>query len=253
MTRAHRYFILFAIVWSALANASAGQTTAPATDPAGVAPREAVKAFRAALEANDAHALAEMTWATDDSRRKLADACARVIVAGKRVADAAAERFGRGGAGAGEPITRGGLGALDQELRAIDEAPVSEAGDVATIALPSPPSRGDRPPRVLTLRRRATDGKWFVDVLEFAGFADQDADPLEPGEADARIDLLYRLSRGLAEVADDCAAGRYRTAGDVRAAVQDRFHGAVQKSMEAMDSTRPSTRSSAGSVTQPER
>lgn len=223
-------------------------TSQPDLGTAGAGSRQALKQFRVALDANDSSALASMTWATDDSRRKLADACARVVVAGKRVADAAAERFGHAGGG-GEPIARGGLGALEQELRAIDDAPVSEAGDVATIALP--PGRGDRP-RVLTLRRRAEDGKWFVDVLEFAGFADTN-DPLDPGEADARIDLLYRLARGLGEVADDCAAGRYRTVGDVRAAVQDRFHGAVQKSMEAMDSTRPSTRSSPGSATQSER
>jgi hypothetical protein len=263
-------FVLTLIPGKIQASPAPTAATAPATRSSldasvinSTTPRGAVKAMRAALEGNDASTLAGLIWAPDEASQRLASACASVIVAGKRVADVAAERFGRSSGG---PIARGAVGALDEDLRAIDETTLSEAGDVASIRLPGgregePGSgAGSGGDRVLTLRRRASDGRWFADVLAFAGLnaqvADQGSAPrrLEPREVEARVDLLYRLSAGLREVADDAAAGRYRSAADVRAAVQDRFHGAVAKSLEAMEATtRPSTRNSPAGTTHPAR
>jgi hypothetical protein len=201
-------------------------TTTGATEPTTRAapdlssPTAAAEALRSAVTAGDAVAIREVIHAPDAPSRALADAHARVIAAGKRLADACAAEFGA----AGDAIGLGAAG-LSEPVRSIEPGRIKVSGEEAHLLLHG---RDDR----VMIFRRQSDGRWRFDLLEFIG--------AQRGENVARqARMLRSIANGLEDVAEGVAAHRYRTPADVKAAVQDRFHGAVARSLDAV--SRPTT------------
>ena len=189
-------------------------TTRPAPDLS--SPRAAAKSMRLALAAGDVKTLGQVIYAADDPHRRLADAYAAVIVSGQRLSDAMMRQFG----------TASSSILTDADLAAIDAAPLRVSGNNATLRLSG---RGDKP---LVLRRDDA-GRWRVDLLTFANVTDA-------GDVGSQCEMQINLATALSELATEISTGRYRTAADAKAAVQDRVHGAIAKSMRGATS-RPST------------
>lgn len=202
------------------------QTTAPTTTPATTAPidrttpRGAAKALHEAMEAANEAALRDLLFAADEDQRKLNDALAAVVVASSRLSAAANARFGD----STDPIASKVFALAD--MTGIDSAPLEAHGDVATISLPG----RDRP---LTLRR-GPDGTWRVDLLGFSGATGQ--------QLPQQLGMLREFATALNELAADTLSGRYMSVADLKAAIQDRVHGTIARSMrQAKPTTAPST------------
>jgi hypothetical protein len=191
-------------------------------------PKSAAISLRAALERGDVEAVESILVAKDDAQKKLNGGYARLIVATKRLADAVATQF----ASSGDVMALGALGAAD--LKDIESAKLVEQGDLA--AQLTLPGRS----RPLMFHR---DGEaWRIDLISFA---DAKTDDLVP-----QLAMLDELSRSFNELATDAAEGRYRTIGDLKAAVQDRVHGAIAKSLRHENpSTHPTTNSTTNPTT----
>jgi len=209
---------LASVTAGALGQTAPTTTTAPAFTPDLSSPRAAAKSLAHAVALSDLNALRQVIHATDDPHRHLADAYAAVIISGQRLAAAMELQFG---AGAGS--TDRGL-PTDEELDAIDAAALRVSGNSATIKLPG---RGDKP---LALQRDET-GQWHVDLLAFANVSDTDP----ASQCLMQLNLASELNALAAEI----STGRYRTAADARAAVQDRVHGTIAKSMRSAAASRP--------------
>ncbi|MBC8106262.1 MAG: hypothetical protein H7Z14_06700 [Anaerolineae bacterium] len=203
------------------------QTTAPTTTPATNAaisrttPRSAAKALRVAMEAADETALRDLLFAADEDQRKLNDALGGVVVASSRLSAAANARFGD----SGDPIA--GKAFLPADLTGVDSASLEERGDIATIKLPARD-------HTLTLRR-GQDGMWRIDLFSFAGATRQ--------QLPQQLAMLHEFSAALNELATDTRGGRFVSVADLKAAIQDRVHGTIARSMrEPRPATIPSTR-----------
>lgn len=201
------------VALAAPANASAPATTTPATatDPAPASasvtvdrstPKAAAVTLFRAITAGDRDVVAAGFYATGAEHRALARAMAEVIVAGKRLGDAAREQFGD----AGDPIGRGMLDPAD--LAKLEDATVLEtAPDAAVMTVPGQP-------RPMSFRRQ--DGQWKLVVTDFAGAADEN------------LTKQTRLVRAMADTIDtaaaDVAAGKYKTPDQATFAIQQSLH-----------------------------
>src|SRR4051812_40923659 len=102
----------------------------PATQSNFASPKSAAKSLYHAIEAGDRDAVRAGLYAENEQQEKLAGAMADLIVAGKKLGDAARMKFGASGAEIGR-------GALDPAaLSRLEEATVDQKGDVATITVP---------------------------------------------------------------------------------------------------------------------
>jgi hypothetical protein len=175
--------------------------------------------MRLAVAAGDVETLGQLIYAADEPHRRLADAYAAVIVSGQRLSDAMMRQFGTPSASV----------LSDADLAAIDSAPLRISGNSATLRLPG---RGDKP----LLFRRDDAGRWRADLLAFANVTDAAAG----ADVNSQCEMQVNLATALSDLAGEISTGRYRTAADARAAVQDRVHGAIAKSMRTAG-TRPTT------------
>ena len=208
-------------------------TTAPATAPGvvGVAaaptpplvmdrssPKAAAVSLFKAITAGDRDAVAAGFYSGNDEQRALAAAMADVIVSGKKLGDAAKEKFGK----AADPIGRGMLDPSD--LEKLDDATVVETGpDAAVLTVPDQP-------RPMSFRRQG--GEWKLVVTDFGG------------AAQANIAKQTRLVRAMADAIDaaatDIASGKYKTADEATFAIQQSLHQ-VMLSFYRPSATRPAT------------
>jgi hypothetical protein len=190
---------------------------AAATDPA--SPKEAYKSLRAAIERADAEAVKRLLIIDNeqDPSQPLVTAYANLLLAGKRLGEAARKKF----PGTSDAFALGTL--PTEEAAKIDAAAQSIEGDRATLKL-----QGEDHPVML----RRIDGNWKVVLSQ------------EPAGATAaqRADQLA-LVQGLADAmnscADDIAADRFASAEDAKNAVKERL-GAVQA--KAIQSQPPASR-----------
>lgn len=177
-------------------------TTAPAAAPDWSTPKAAAVTLFNAITAGDRDAVAAAFFATDDGERALATAMADVIVAGKKLGNAAQEKFGA----AGDPIGRGMLDPGD--LAKIEDATVLEtAPDAAVMTVPGQP-------RPMSFRKQ--DGDWKLVVTDFAGAA--------PENLAKQTRLVGAMAHALDAAATDIAAGKYKTTEEATFAIQQSLH-----------------------------
>jgi hypothetical protein len=202
------------VLWTIdLVTAQTQPTTTPTMQLDLSSPRAAAKSMRRATAAEDLEALRQVIYAADEPHRRLADAYAAVVISGQRLSDAMRGQYGNG---AGNHDI---AGVSDDDLQAVDTAQPRTTGDSATIKLPG---QGDRP---LTLRRDNA-GLWRVDLLAFANVSAE-------GDVASQCQMQLNLAAALSDLAMEISTGRYRTPADARAAVQDRVHGTIAKSLRA--------------------
>ncbi len=199
------------------AAAATKAATAPAEPADRSSPKAAAVSLFKAITARDRDAVAASFFAADDDQRALAAAMADVIVAGKRLGDAAKDKFGQ----AGDPIGRGMLDPAD--LEKLEDATVVEtAADAAILTVPDQP-------RPMSFRKQ--DGEWRLVVTDFDGAAPQN------------VTKQTRLIRAMADAIDaaaaDIAAGKHKTPDEARFAIQQSLHQVM------LNFYRPTTRGAA--------
>jgi len=183
--------------------ATAPASTKIAAEPADrSSPKAAAISLFRAITAADRAAVADGFFATDDDQRALAAAMADIIVSGKRLGDAAKEKFGK----AADPIGRGMLDPADLE-RLEDATVVETAADSAVLTVPDQP-------RPMSFRRQG--GEWKLVVTDF------------DGASATNIGKQTRLVRSMADAIDtaaaEVAAGKYKTPEEATFAIQQSLH-----------------------------
>src|SRR5206468_3173390 len=96
-------------------------------------PKAAARSLYQAMQAQDDAAIAQVFYTPRPADRELAQAYAALIVSGKKLADAAREKYGTGG----EAIGAGTVG--PEELAQLDRADVKVTGDTAAMTIPGRP------------------------------------------------------------------------------------------------------------------
>jgi hypothetical protein len=136
----------------------------------------------------------------------LAGAFIDVILAGKRLADAAHDKFGA----SGDKI---GAGALSREdADSIDKSQQTDAGEESTLKI----SERSRP-----LKFHKTPSGWKLVLLDYSG--------TKPELIPDQIKLLTSLSAAMNDTADDITAGRFPTSADAESAIQQRLSEVMVK------------------------
>jgi len=172
-------------------------------------PKATAKSFYDAIAAADSAAMKDCMLSEGGDQEKLASAFIDVILAGKKLGDAAKEKFGTGG----EKIAAGTIS--KEEIANIDKAEQKENGDDATVQL-------DKKGRPLKFHKTAAGWK-----LLLSDYADARAENM-----DQQLQLLANLSKSMNDTADDIAAGRYPTSADAEAALQQRFSEALSRNFK---------------------
>lgn len=174
-------------------------------------PKSAAKSLYQAMQRGNASEVAQTIYTETPEQRRLIAAVSELLVAGKRLGDAAQARFGA-------TAERFGVGTvIPEDLAQIESAEVKEADGIATITIPNQfaPMR---------FRKDATGWKLLVD------------DYLKVHEqSDAQAALLKDFASALTEISTEITAGRYPTAADAQTAVQQEFNEVMIRS------TRPTT------------
>jgi hypothetical protein len=201
---------------------TAARATAPAEPPDRSTPKAAAVSLFKAITAGDRDAVAAGFFASNGEQRALAAAMADVIVSGKKLGDAAKEKFGK----AADPIGRGMLD--PEDLERLDDATVVETSpDAAVLTVPDQP-------RPMSFRRQ--DGEWKLVVTDFGG------------AAAANITKQTQLVRSMAEAiniaAGEIAAGKYKTPEEATFAIQQSLHQVMlsfYRPATTRSATQPST------------
>ena len=177
-------------------------TTAPAELPDRSTPKAAAITLFKAISAGDRDVVAAGLFAVGDEQRALAGAMADMIVAGKKLGDAAQEKFGK----AADPIGRGMLDPND--LEKLEDATVVEtAPDAAVVTVPDQP-------RPMSFRKQ--DGEWKLVVTDFSGAA--------PANIAKQTRLVRAMAEATAVSANEVAAGKYKTPEEANFAIQQSLH-----------------------------
>ena len=129
---------------------------------------------------------------------------ADLLVAGKKLGDAARQRYGK----SGDPIGRGMLDPAD--LSKLDSATVKESGDTATVTV-------EGQPRPMSFRKQGE--QWRLVVTDFGGAA--------PENIAKQIKLVSQMAAAVNESATEVAAGKYPTAQEAENVIQQRFHAVM--------------------------
>ncbi len=157
--------------------------------------------------------VARAFYAADDAQRALADAMADLLVNGKRLGDAARDRYGKDA----DAIGRGMLDPSD--LSRLRDAVVKQSGDTAVIEVPGQP-------RPMSFRR-GRDGQWGLVVTDFGGAA--------PENIARQTRLVKMMADAMDESAREVASGKIPTPDAATASIQKRLHEVM------LNFTRPAT------------
>src|SRR3954447_18955100 len=169
-------------------------------------PKSAAKSFYEAMNNSDGSAMRDCLLIEGEDQQQLAGAFIDVILSGKKLADAAKEKFGP----SGDKIAAGAISRED--AGAIDKAAQSDDGDVSTLMI----DKQSRP-----LKFRKTGAGWKLILLDFAGTKKE--------LLGDQIKILTNLSAAMNDTSDDIAAGRFPTSADAEAAIQQRFSEVMVK------------------------
>jgi len=192
------------MVGAAAAAPAPTTATAAAVEPAAdrSTPKAAAISLFKAITAGDRAAVAAGFFAGNDEQRALAAAMADVIVSGKKLGDAAKEKFGK----AADPIGRGMLDPDD--LSKLEDATVVETSpDAVVLTVPDQP-------RPMSFRRQG--GEWKLVVTDFGGAA--------PQNIAKQTRLVRAMADAIEAAAGDIAANKYKTPDEATFAIQQSLH-----------------------------
>src|SRR3954452_15492189 len=152
------FFSFFFVSSGAIVRAAgAGPQAAAAVDLS--SPKAAAKSLYHAVAAGDAAAVRRILLAENETQEQLAAAFADVMTAGKKLNDAARDKFGAAGDASGRPTI------TEEDAARIDRATVTptgkRGGDEVQLEVP-----GQVKPMVW---RKSDDGQWRLLVPDFAG------------------------------------------------------------------------------------
>jgi hypothetical protein len=160
----------------------------------------AAKSFYSAVAAGDEQGIRECILAEGDQQEQLATTMVDMIVAGKKLGDAAKGKFGANtGKLAVDTVNK-------EDAARIDAAPETDNGDDATLQL-NPNSKA--------MIFHKTPAGWKMRVLDYAGG--------KPDNIPAQITLLTALISAMNDTAADISAGKYPASPDAEASLRQRF------------------------------
>jgi hypothetical protein len=180
-------------------------------------PKSTARSFYDAIAAADSAAIKDCVLAEGADQEKLTSAFIDVILSGKKLGDAAKEKFGSGA----ERIAAGTIS--KEEIANIDKAEQKDNGEDSTIQL-------DKKARPLKFHK--TPAGWKLALSDYAGGKDE--------SIDQQIQLLSSLSKSMTDTAQDINQGRYPTSADAEAALQQRFSEALSRNFKP-PATSPTT------------
>jgi len=192
MTRSLALACLCLLVASAVAGArQAAPSTSPATLPAaGETPAQGLKAYNAAIRAQDSDAMLSRIYVASANEDRLAKAMVRTDVCMGRLLKATREKFGDAG------LKKMAAAVGDANDQDIDASPVTIDGDHAVIKLP-----------VGGYSMVRDGGQWKIDA---SALLLESREP--PAEAADRVAQLGSRAQVLA---DAIAAGKFKSVDDV--------------------------------------
>lgn len=182
-------------------------------------PQSAARSLYQAMQAQDGDAIVRTFYAPRRQDNDLARAFADLIVAGKRLADAAKVKYGT----SGEAIGAGTVG--PEELAQLDRADVKVTGDTAAMTIP-----GRAKPVTF---HRSPDGQWQLVLTDFAGAPE--------GDVARQAVLIRKVTEVLEETAEEVRADKYPTAQAAESAIQGKLAKVMIKAA-TQASSRPATR-----------
>jgi hypothetical protein len=190
-------------------------------------PKSAARSVYAAVDRGDEIALRETFFVEPGQplQEELVAANARMVIAGKRLADAAREKF----PGASDAMTQRIISADD--LAALDQATVDEQDDVAVLKFAG---------STREMRFQCMDGKWRLVIAEFGGATDQNL-------SEQNV-LVREFADAMAETAGEIAADKYPTPQEAEAALQAKINVILAKSVRTVPLA---TQPAAGETTSP--
>lgn len=203
-----------------------GLLSAPAGAPTD--PKSAMKEVMDALAAGDAARLVAVMQIDSPEQRPLADAIAELLIAGRRLADAATEKFGPAAAG----ISDGPIAARDAD--GIDQARVE----------PDSSGRIDLylPGQTLPVKfARGDDGSVRLSIAHYHGG--------QPDQIVRQAALLRLTASAMSEVTFEIGQDRYADAASLEAAVRQKLNMVLIRSLSGDPATKPAT----APATQPSR
>ena len=180
-------------------------------------PKSATRSLAQAVDAQDGAAILKIFFAANDAERDLAQAFADLIIAGKKLGDAAREQFGAVGDSLGSGIMS------PAELARLDQAEVRENGDVATLV----PVGQSRP-----IQFHRAGQRWQLMIRDFANAEDN---------LPRQVSLLKKVSSVFTEVAGDISAGKFSSSQEAEAAIQTKLANVMIRAA-TQATTRPTTR-----------
>jgi len=219
---------VFAVILLAVAAVSAAGAMQDASSP-----KAAAKSLFDAIDRVDEAALRELLYADPSQPRQveLIAANARMVIQGKRLADAAREKF----PGASDAMTQRVISADD--LAALDKATAEETGDTAVLKFPGSPRE---------MRFRHSGEKWKLVVAEMAGATDQNLSE--------QVVFIGELADAFSQTAGEIAAGKYPTPQEAETALQAKINIILAKSVKlSAPATAPATGEASPPSTAPSR
>jgi hypothetical protein len=199
---------------------------AMAAEPDLSTPQAALKSFQQAVATQDADAILQTLCADGDAEQKLAKAFADVLVAGKKLNEAAKAKFGTTGQSVGTGAAAGDV------LGGLEKAPIVVDGNTATLSASSVPSRAIH-------LKKSPGGKWQLVVKDFAN----------PSDADlvAQAAVLTKVATVFSDVAGQIQADKFGGPQDAESVIQSRLatvliQASRAAAMKAEGTTRPGTK-----------
>jgi hypothetical protein len=185
-------------------------------------PKAAAKSLYAAVERGDSEGIRAVFFTETDAQRQLADAYAEMILASKRLADVAKQKYA--GAAAADAFAQGAVTAED--VKRIDAAELrQDAADRASLHLPL----ASRP-----MNFRKTDRGWQLVISDFAGGA--------PDKIDGQVAMTREIATVVTEIADGIESDKFPTPQEAEQAIQHRMNEVMTRAVRKnMPTTSPAT------------
>ncbi|HYE18955.1 MAG TPA: hypothetical protein VEA69_10955 [Tepidisphaeraceae bacterium] len=195
--------------FSLVAALSLANAAYAADEDAAAGPKAAMKGLFEAIEAADAAAVRTQFNAATPEEKALADAYADQITAAKSLGEAAKAKFGA----TGDPLTKGMP--MKDSIAQLDKADVSVTGNQATVKLPGQPR---------SVRLTKIDGKWRVDLADYAGAT--------PENIAGQTAVLRDMSQALRSIATDIAADKFISPADAQRALNQKLQGVLFNTLQ---------------------
>jgi hypothetical protein len=182
----------------------------------------------AAVEMADGSALRDSFYAPNDAQRDLVTAYAELIVSARHLRDAARDKFAADNAPPANPAVAhdgslpGGPGPEDEQKLA--SADVQIDGDTATVQLPD---------RSKPIKLRRSDNLWRIDLADYAA--------VQPAQLAEQTEVNHSLAAALDEASDEITTGKYASAQEAEAAVQQKIHAVIAPQLKNLATSAPTT------------